>query len=421
VEREGLVEDLFRRRYGALVASLCRILGPEHLELVEDVVQEAMLRALRTWPVEGVPERPDGWVFRVARNLALDSLRRSALASRVERSAALEARRAAAGSLAADPDLVADDTLRMMFTCCHPAVPQEARVSLVLKTVAGFGTSEIAAALLAKEGTIAQRLTRSRAKLQAERVAFEVPSEGELPARLPQVLEVLYLIFNEGYRAHRGAGLVRRDLVEEAVRLCDLLLERASTATPEVHALQSLMLLLGARLPARTDAHGELVTLAEQDRALWDRAWLSRGFAHLRGSLGGERLTAYHVEAAIASLHAVAPSYAMTDWARVVEEYDRLLGFHDTPVVRLNRAVAVAKLRGPAAGLQALSDLPDPEPLDEYFLLPAVRGYFRWQLGAHAEAARDFVRALELPCTEPERRFMERRLEACRRAGPAPQ
>ncbi|HEV8239719.1 MAG TPA: sigma-70 family RNA polymerase sigma factor, partial [Thermoanaerobaculia bacterium] len=270
-----LVEDLFRHRYGALVARLCRVLGAERLELAEDVVQEALLSALRNWPADGVPEQPEAWVFRVARNRALDALRRSKVAGRVERELQAFAQEAAPDGPA--PDVVADDTLRMMFTCCHPAVPPDSRVPLVLKTVAGFGVPEIAGALLQKDGTIGQRLSRAKAKLQQEQVRFEVPPPQELPARLPPVLDALYLMFNEGWRSHRGKGLLRPDLVQEAVRLCGLLLENAPTRRPEVHALLALMLLLGARLPARTDALGDLLTLAEQDRSRWDREWLQCG------------------------------------------------------------------------------------------------------------------------------------------------
>jgi predicted RNA polymerase sigma factor len=299
-------------------------------------------------------------------------------------------------------------------------VPADTRVPLVLKTVGGLGVTEIAAALLAKEGTVAQRLSRGKARLQGMQVRFEVPTPGELPQRLPLVLEVLYLMFNEGYRAHRGRELVRQDLIEEAVRLCALLLDEPSTALPEVHALLALMLLLGARLPARTDDAGELLTLAEQDRSRWDRSWLQCGFHHFRKSIAGERLTPYHCEAAIASVHAAAADYARTAWPRVLGEYDRLLQLGDSPVVRLNRAVAVAKVQGPAAGLAALDDLRHEQALDDYFLLPATAAYLHWQLGEHAVAAELFGRALLLPSSEPEQRLLRRRLAACRGGEPAP-
>ena len=415
-----LVEHLFRHRYGEMVAGLCRVLGPDRLELVEDVVQEALLRALRTWPADGVPERPDAWVFSVARNLALDALRHRTIAARKEREL-LQWAAADDGQASAEPhEGPADDTLRMMFVCAHPDVPHETRVPLVLKTVGGFGTSEIAAALLEKEGTIAQRLTRAKARLQAGDARFEMPPPQELPARLPLVLDVLYLIFNEGWRSHRGKDLVRQDLVEEAVRLCALLLDEPQTARPEVHALLALMLFLGARLPARTDAAGELLTLAEQDRGRWDRTWLGCALHHFAASIGGDVLTAWHAEAAIASIHAAAGSYEQTDWRAVLREYDRLLALAPSPVVQLNRAIALAKVHGAEAGLAELRALQRDERLDEYFLLPASIAQLCWQLGRHDEAAQQLEVASALPCTEPELRVLRRRLDACRRREPPP-
>src|SRR5688572_18076850 len=258
-----LVAELFRHRYARMVAGLCRVLGPGRLDLAEDVVQEALLRALRVWPAAGVPDNPEAWVFRVARNRALDSLRRQKVAARID----TELQQWADGEAAPaeDPERIHDDTLRMLFLCSHPAVPAEARVPLILKTVCGFGVPAIAAALLQKEATIAQRLVRAKAKLQGGEVAFEVPAARELGSRLDLVLQVIYLLFNEGYRAHRGEDLVQKELVDEAVRLAALLLELPDTATPTVHALLALMLLLGARLPARVDAAGEILTLAQQD------------------------------------------------------------------------------------------------------------------------------------------------------------
>lgn len=414
-----LVEHLFRHRYAEMVAGLVRVLGPDRLELVEDVVQEAMLRALRTWPARGVPDRPDAWVFSVARNLAFDVLRRSKVAARVERELADWAsdRAAETGAVSDGP---ADDTLRMMFLCAHPDVPPDSRVPLVLKTVSGFGTSEIAAAMLQKEGTIAQRLTRAKAKLQAGNARFELPGPQALAERLPLVLEAIYLVFNEGFRSHRGRDLVQRELVEEAVRLGALLLDDPATALPEVHALLALMLLNGARLPARTDAAGELLTLCEQDRSRWDRSWIGCGLHHFARSIGGDRFTAWHGEAAIASMHAAAPDYERTDWAALLRQYDRLLAMTGSPVVALNRAVAVAKVHGAEVALRALQGLADESALAEYFLLPATQAQLCWSLGRHEEAVPLLERALQLPSTEPEQRVLQRRLAACRRGDPPP-
>ncbi|MFY9341661.1 MAG: sigma-70 family RNA polymerase sigma factor [Planctomycetota bacterium] len=414
-----LVADLFRHRYGRMVAGLCRVLGPARLDLVEDVVQEALLRALRVWPAEGVPEQPEAWVFRVARNLALDSLRRARIGARIEQHLRQWVDEA---DQPVEPagDRIADDTLRMLFLCSHPAVPPDARVPLMLKTVCGFGVPAIARALLQKDATIAQRLVRAKAKLQAGDVAFELPEPGELAARVDLVLDVIYLVFNEGHRAHAGDQLVRSDLIDEAIRLLALVLELPAGASPKAHALMALMLLVGARLPAGTDEYGDLVPLAQQDRTRWNRTWIALGFDHFRASIGGDSLTAWHCEAAIASLHAGAPSYAATDWARIVAEYDRLLLLTPSPVVRLNRAVAIGKLRGPAAGLREIADLAADRTLDDYFLLGAVKAQLHWELGDHVAAAVALRCALQQPCSEPERRLVQRRLTACERSEPPP-
>lgn len=416
----GLVDDLFRHKYGRMVAGLCRVLGPARLDLVEDVVQDAMLRALRTWPADGVPDNPEAWVFRAARNLAIDRLRRQKVAAKVEHELQLWAEREALRHEPPAPAEIADDTLRMLFVCAHPAVPADARVPLILKTVCGLGVQAIARALLQKDATIAQRLVRAKARLQQDEVVFELPPGKELPARLDLVLQVVYLLFNEGYRAHAGHELVREDLVHEAVRLGALLLELDTPRQRTVHALLALMLMQGARLPARVDAAGELLTLAEQDRSRWDRQWLAAGFHHFRASIGGEELTAFHCEAAIASLHAAAPDYASTDWRRIREEYDRLHALAPSPIVELNRAVAIAKLDGPSAGLAVLAPLQRDRSLGDYFLLAATTAHLHWANGDHAAAVRELERALAMPSSEPERRLLQRRLEACRRGDVPP-
>lgn len=411
-----LVEALARRRYATMVARLVRALGPRQLELAEDVVQEAFVRALRRWPATGKPRDPEAWLFRVAKNLALDNLRRRSLGEDIE--AELADWGEPVDSPTREPDGVTDDTLRMMFLCAHPSLSADARVPLVLKTVCGFGNAAIASALLSKEATMAQRLTRAKAALAAEDARFEMPSGDLLLARLDGVLASLYLLFNEGYRAHRGDELVRVDLVHEAIRLCTMLTEPQETRRPEVHALLALMLLLGARMPARIDEAGELLTLAQQDRARWDASWIAAGFHHLKLSIGGDRITAYHREARIASLHAVAADYESTDWPAILSDYDKLLALGEDPVVRLNRAVAVAKAQGPAAGLAALDELGDSGPLATYQLRLATRAQLHWELGQLDEARSALRSALDLPSTTPERRLLERRLKACEAGAP---
>lgn len=412
----GIVDEIFRHRYGRMVAGLCGVLGPGRLDLVEDVLQEAFARALRVWPQGGVPDNPEAWVFRTARNLAVDALRRRKIADRVEEELQRWSERR--DDDAREAPTVADDTLRLLFLCAHPSVPTDARVPLMLKTVCGFGVPAIARALLQKDATVAQRLVRAKAKLQGGDVAFEMPGVHELHERLELVLAVVYLMFNEGYRAHVGEHLVRSDLVGEAVRLGTLLLELPTTATKEVHALLSLMLLLGARCPARTDVFGDLLTLAEQDRSLWDRRWLAAGFWHLRQSIGGDVMTPFHCEAAIASVHAAAASYEATDWARILKEYDRLMAIAPSPIVRLNRAVALGKVEGLAAGLAEVRALRAEKALTDYFLLAATAGHLCWASGDRAAAEAAFAEALDLPCSDPERRLVQRRLDACRRGEP---
>ena len=417
-----VVDDLFRHRYARMVTGLTRVLGPAKLELAEDVVQEAMMRALRVWPAEGVPEQPHAWVFRVARNLALDSLRRQKIADRaseeLQRWAEADSDPPSSTSQRHEPDQIDDDTLRMLFLCAHPDVPADARVPLILKNVCGFGVPAIARALLKKDATIAQRLVRAKAKLQASGAEFVMPTPTELPERTATVLQIIYLMFNEGYRAHAGEALIRSDLIDEAIRLNALLVERTDTRSPAAHALLALMLLLGARLPARTNEHGDLITLAQQDRSLWDRRWLACGFHHFKLSISGLELTAYHCEAAIASNHAIAATYADTDWQIILNEYDRLLRIAPSPIVRLNRAVAVGKVHGATAGLRELEGLEQDSALDDYFLLGAVTAQLHWQRSDFPSAIEALERALAQPCSEPERRLLEQRLHACRNHQP---
>ena len=404
---DGLVDHLFRHQYGRLVSTLTRIFGIEHLDLVEDVVQETLLRALRQWPFHEVPDNPAGWLYRAAKNQAVDALRREA-SFRAKAPQIAEALRqwGDAEGGRGSPRL-ADDALGMIFACCHPALERESRIALTLKTLGGFGVSEIARAFLSTDATIAQRLVRAKRKLRAERIRLEVPEEREIGERLPSVLEVLYLMFNEGYAAHRGEDLVRFDLCEEALRLGTLVVEHPAGDRPAAHALLALMWLQASRLPARQSAGGELVLLADQDRSLWDPRCIRRGVGHLARAGAGGELTRYHLEAGIAACHALAPSHEATDWRRIVELYDLLLEAHASPVVALNRAVALAMLEGPDRGIRELGEV---EPaLRGYHLFHATLGDFHARAGNSAAARAAYDRALELACTEPERRFLESR------------
>ncbi|HUR83659.1 MAG TPA: sigma-70 family RNA polymerase sigma factor [Thermoanaerobaculia bacterium] len=409
-----LVDHLFRHSAGQMVATLTRVFGAEHLSLAEEVVQEALVAAMQQWSLRGVPENPRGWLFQVARNRALDQLRRETSLRDKEPQLA-----AAFGDRAPEEDPhfaheLRDDQLRMMLMCGHPSIPKESRVALTLKTVGGFSVGEIARAFLTKKETIAQRLVRAKRLIRDERIPMEMPSRAELPSRLDSLLEVIYLLFNEGYGAHAGDDLVRADLCEEAIRLGRQLVDHPATSLPEAHALLALMLLQAARLPARVDAAGELATLEEQDRSLWDRGLLAEGMRELGRSAEGERLTAYHVEAAIASCHGVALAFETTDWPAVLSHYDQLLALKPTPVVALNRAVAVAMAHGPASGLAEIESIAGHPSLRHYLPLSAAMGELSLRAGDRTRAAEHFTRALELPATMPEKRFLLRKLAQCR-------
>jgi RNA polymerase sigma-70 factor, ECF subfamily len=410
-----LLEHLFRRQAGRMVAHFTRILGPANLELAEEAVQEALLRALETWPYSGVPENASAWLFRVAHNAAIDALRRGRRSLSLDSDESGPAGLPAPVSLPDDPhseEKLRDDELRMIFMCCHPEISPEAAVALSLKTVGGFSVREIARAFLAEEAAIAQRLVRAKRQIRERHLTLELPCGAELERRLEAVLEVIYCIFNEGYAAHEGEDLIRQDLCEEAIRL-GFLLASSSITAPRVHALVALMAFQAARLPARMDAAGDLVLLDSQNRELWDRGLIAIGFYHFERSMRGETVSPYHAEAAIAATHARAPDAASTDWPLILEMYDQLLAMNPSPVVALNRAVALAKVRGAVEGLAAVEPLAANRQLRDYHLLLAVRGHLLLELGRTEEAARCFREAIERPCSAPERRFLTRKLAAC--------
>jgi RNA polymerase sigma factor (sigma-70 family) len=403
--------EAFRLEYGRVVASVMRIV--RDLDAAEDVVQEAFAQALAHWPVSGAPDRPGAWLLTTARRRALDrrrSARRAeARAGALAYEAALDA--VDEGPEVAEPEHIPDDRLRLIFTCCHPGLPAEGRVALTLRLVGGLTTAEIARAFLVPEPTIAQRLVRAKRTIRDRGFPYEVPGAAELPARLPAVLAVVYLVFNEGYAASAGQALLRHDLCEEAIRLGRMLAE-LMPAEPEVHGLLALMELQASRAAARTDAGGDLVLLADQDRARWDGDRIARGLAGLARAGPVARAGPYQLQAAIAACHARAPSWEATDWPRIVELYDALGAVAPSPVVALNRAVAIGLARGAAAGLGAL-DAVDAAALRGYHLLPAARADFLRRLGRSREAAVEYRRALSLVDNARERAFLEARLAAC--------
>lgn len=400
-----------------MIAALTGALGTAHLDLAEDVVQEALLKALQTWPYHGVPDNPEGWLYRVARNRAIDEIRRSRTARRRLGDGARDVLPAPPppsdiGSRSGIASRFDDDELTMMFLACHPALTRTMRVTLTLKVVAGFSTDEIAAAFLADRRAVQQRLVRAKRILRERDVPFAMPAETELPRRLGSVLRVIYLVFNEGYGASSGSALVRGELCGEAVRLGLALAGHPATDRPEVHALLAIMYLQASRIPARTDRAGAPILLEDQDRGLWDRRAIAAGLSHLDRAGAGDRLTSYHLEAAIAACHAAAPDFASTDWTRVLELYEELSRLRPSSVIKLNRSVAVAMVHGPEAGLRALDELLEDRAMQRYHLYSAVRGRLLERAGRTREAATAYRSALDLVRTAPERKFLGARLDA---------
>jgi RNA polymerase sigma-70 factor (ECF subfamily) len=397
-----------------MVATLTGIFGTEHLTLAEDVVQEALARALQTWPFYGVPQNPGAWIMRASRNLALDTVRRQKVFRDKEPEIIrlMEADSPAPGASALSGQEIADDTLRLMFVCCHPFISPEDQVALALKTLCGFSPAEIATAHLTTEAAIAKRLTRAKQKIREARIPFAIPEGAELARRLDGVLRSLYLLFNEGYKASAGDSLVREELCREAIRLTAVLAEHVAGDQPRTHALLALMLLNAARFPTRVDGDGHLLRLQEQDRTRWDQLLMARGLFHLSRSAAGDDITEYHLQAGIAACHCVAKDYADTDWRQILELYDRLLEYDDSPVVALNRAVAVAEVRGPQAGIEAIAAIRNLRSLESYYLLYAVLGEFEARLNHAPAAAAHFRKSLQLAEIKAEQAFLSKRLQA---------
>jgi RNA polymerase sigma-70 factor, ECF subfamily len=406
-----LLEHLFRREAGRIVAWLAGLLGSTYLQLAEDAAQEAMLRAVQTWPFQGIPQNPEAWLFRTAHNHAISTLRRSDVFRSKENAlvAALETGAQPVLDLDAEQSLH-DDELRMIFMCCHPKLAQDAQVALSLKLVGGFSTEEIARIFFCEQTTIAQRLVRAKRSIRDQNLTLAMPSRTQLQQRLDSVLEVIYLMFSGGFAAHSGEELIHSDVCLEALRL-GRLVAASSMGAPRVNALVALMALQAARLPARTDATGDLVLLEEQDRERWDDNLIALGFSYFDRSIAGADISEWHIQAAIAATYASAACSGEIDWASILKHYDQLLEITASPVVALNRAVVVMKVHGAEASLAALAPLTGNDALQKYHLLPAMRGHVLAALGRLEEAKAAFSAALECDCTIPEKRFLQRRLE----------
>jgi RNA polymerase sigma-70 factor (ECF subfamily) len=398
------IERVFRTEYGRAVSVLVRTFGD--IDLAEEAVQEAFAVAVDRWPSNGAPPSPAGWIITTARNKAIDRLRRES--SRDDRHAQAVLLHARNEPIEEGP--VQDDRLRLIFTCCHPSLAVPSQVALTLRLLGGLTTAEIAKAFLVPEPTMAQRLVRAKAKIRDAGIPYRVPYEADLPERLKPVLAVVYLIFNEGYAASSGDRLVREDLCGEAIRLGRLLAELMPDE-PEVMGLLALMLLTESRRETRTTPDGDLVLLADQDRGRWDRELIAEGQAIVRASLRRNRPGPYQLQAAINAVHSDAATAAETDWRQILRLYDRLMAMEPSPVVALNRSVAVAEVEGPAAALVLVDEL----PLEGFHVFHAIRAELLSRLGRDDEADEEYERAVRVAANEPERKLLERKREASRR------
>lgn len=413
-EMQGVVDHLFRQEAGKMIAYLTKIFGLDRLELAEDVVQDTLCRALELWPRQGIPDNPSAWLMQVARNRAIDLVRRDTrfhslaleLVHRLHLSASVTEESEAFAKE------IQDDQLRMIFSCCHPALSTEAQVTLILKTLCGFSVAEIANALLVSVDAIEKRLGRARKLFRQAGAFVEISRAADIPARLEAVYRAIYLLFNEGYHGSRTAQTVREELCFEALRLALLLCNHAESETPKTHALLALFCFHAARLPGRVDDDGALIQLAMQDRATWDRELIGSGFEFLEKAAIGANLSEYHLEAGIAALHCAAPTYEQTAWMQILELYDRLYRLKPTAIVALNRAIAVGNAHGAEEGLCALQEIPDQSKLKQYPFYPAAQAEFLVRAGRPAEAEQKLQIARKLARSPAEANFFERKLLA---------
>jgi RNA polymerase sigma-70 factor (ECF subfamily) len=412
-----LVEHFFRHEAGRLVAVLTRFFGWRNFELVEEMVQATLLDALQSWRSRGVPENPAGWVHRVAKNRILDELRRLDIGRRACREwAALQAERGPEiDELFLDTE-IEDSQLRMIFACCHPQLSHPDQLALTLKTLCGFGNSEVARALLLTEETVKKRLQRAKRELIEHQVTLDPPDATQLTQRLDVVHHVLYLLFNEGYSATQGAEAIRTDLCEESARLCHLLCSHRHCSTPATFALMALMLFHAARLDSRLDQHGCVLLMEDQDRSKWEQGLIKLAQEYLDQSASGEVVSSYHLEAGIAMYHCRARSYAETDWAAILELYDALVKLQPSPIYLLNRAIVVAEIEGPQAGIRAVQEAGRHEALRHYHWYDATLGELHRRAGELALARQQFEAAKLKTASARDQELLDRRLAACRDA-----
>lgn len=407
-----LVDHLFRHHSGQMVSILSRLFGLEKIDLIEDAIQEAMIKALKLWAFQEIPQNPRAWLIEVAKNKIFDQLRRSKkfVASDEEfENAAEYLQTLEKFDSIRFANEVSENVLQMMIVCCHPLISSDSQVALTLKTVGGFSVGEIASAYLSKEETIAKMLTRAKQKLRQHKIRLEMPSPDKLNLRLESVLKVLYLMFNEGYNSAKGEKLIRNDLCFEAIRLGKILAQHSLTNLPKVHALLALFYFQGARLNARFDENGDILLLAEQNRSLWNKQMIAEGLKHFRISAKGEEISDYHLEAEIASIHAVAKDFASTDWKRIFQCYEILSQRNNSSIVKLNKTIVLAKIEGAEAGLRELEKLKESSELSEYLLFYITLGDLQIETGSNSEALISYQKAENLATSEAVKRFIARK------------
>lgn len=394
---------------------LTKLFGPQNLQLAEDVVQDTLLKAFNTWKINGLPQNPSAWLFTAARNKAIDVLRQQKRQQEVSKNLTplLQSEYTLVPTVQefVNTNSIDDDQLRMMFVCCHPSLSTEAQVSLILRTLCGFSVTEIAKAFVTGYDTIEKRLTRARQSFRDNNVQFELPAATELDSRLDNVLLAIYLLFNEGYNSTQHEDLIRKDLMHEAMQLCELILRSPAVDHGKVHALMALICFTASRNDARLDADGNILLLQNQDRTKWNAALISKGIFHLEESTAGEQMSRYQLEAGIAYEHARAAGYELTNWKNILQCYDLMCKFYPSPVVELNRAIVISELYGPAEGIKAIEAITQLSSLKNYYLLPATLGEFYGQLKQTGLANKYFSRAMDLTGSAAEKKLLQQKMK----------
>jgi RNA polymerase sigma factor (sigma-70 family) len=411
-----VIDHLFRHEAGKLVSVLTRLFGPHNLELAEDIVQDTLIKAMENWKINGIPQNPSGWLFTTARNKTLDVIRRERHHKEfaTEVSTLLKSEYTAGETIRqwVNEDDIEDEQLRMMFVCCTPSLPEEAQVAIILKTLCGFSVSEIANAFLTNEENITKRLYRSRQQFRDEKITFALPGRNQILQRLDGVLTAIYLLFNEGYNSTHHDSLIRKDLVEESLRLGKMIADHPLTCQPESLALLALLCFHASRLDGRVDIDGNKLVLRDQDRSLWDQKLLNIGIIYLRRASNGDKISSYHIEAAIAYEHCIAASYDTTDWKAILQLYDLLYKRKPDPLIALNRLIVLAEIEGPSVALEQAEYLPHRDALDSYYLYPASLGEWHSKTGKTEQAKKYFLMAIELTESKIEKQLLEKKINS---------